>query len=132
MLPGEILCHVYKFCGVKDLARSIEICRYFETAMRSWGAETWGALIQRKWYGREIRNRFRKQKEFKAMRALWRTLRADWPIQIDLQHLHINDHAHAIRCVPCELYNGRGIGFVYVHLSEIFVDQSKSFVPTSL
>ena len=51
MLPGEILCFVYEYCDAKDLARSIEISRYFNVAMKSWGAKSWGALIHRKWYG---------------------------------------------------------------------------------
>ena len=57
MLPGEILCFVYEYCDAKDLARSIEISRYFNVAMKSWGAKSWGTLIHRKWYGRRNESR---------------------------------------------------------------------------
>ena len=106
MLPGEILCFVYEYCDAKDLARSIEISRYFNVAMKSWGAKSWGALIHRKWYGSSKRVAA-GQKKFEEMRLLWRKLREDWPVQIDLKHLHMHDPEHAIRVVPSELYDKR-------------------------
>ena len=121
MLPGEILCFVYEFCDAKDLARSIEISRYFNTAMRSWGVTTWAALIHLKWYGSSKLRVSRRRKKFEEMRLIWRELCEDWPVQIDLKQLHLHDPEHAIRVVPSELYDKRrnGQGYVYAGSKQV-------------
>jgi hypothetical protein len=117
MFPGEVLCEVYKYLDVVCVARSIEISRYFNVAMRNWGVEVWTELIERWWFENKDRKRsIRGKQDFVRMRSVWRTLRYDWPVHIDFENLHMYDHMHAIRAVSCQMYGGTSrdrIGFVY-------------------